>query len=104
MIQVVTSIRAAHGKGAEAVEFVKGASDKFNKSKSLIVESTPLISPFGNSSTLLIVNKIASYADWAKIQEAIRKSSDDPWGAIGGWGKEFFVPGSLVRRVYEVIE
>ena len=104
MIYVVTSFKVAHGKGKEAVDFVKGASDNFNKSYRLILESIPLTSSIANNDTLMVVNKLESYAAWEKIQVDLRKSSDNPWGMVGGWGRDFVVPGSVVRHIYEVIE
>jgi hypothetical protein len=105
MLYVITSFEAAHGKGKEAVEFAKRVSDNFNSdSRPFVLESAPLMSRIGNNSTLMVMNKIESYAAWAKGVTESSEKPDDRWGMVGGWGSDFIVPGSVVRQIYEVIE
>ncbi len=104
MLHIVTVLEAAHGKGKEALDFVKGTSDHFNSDAfPLILESTPLMSRIGSNSTLLVVNRVESYAAWEKITQSGRDEGSGA-GLVGGIGKDFIVPGSVVRHIYEVIE
>jgi hypothetical protein len=100
MLQVVTSFKVAHGKGQEAIDFVKETVEHVNKNSPKILESKVLRSSIGQINMLFVVSKINSYADWEETQQ----SSGSLGGFMGAWGKDFIVPDSLVRHIYEEIE
>ena len=105
MIHVVSSFRIAHGKGKEAMDFMKELARSFNE-ESPSVNSTVMRTHMGHTNTLFIVNTFGSYAEW---EEGGQKHSANfltaaPEGTEEGKLNEVMEPGSFQRRIFDVID